>query len=354
MKRIVLYTMALLMALISSAQITITSTDLLDVGDSIQLATVDSIPAGFSPGPAGPDMHWDFSNLTSDIATVFSFVDPAATPYGASFPTSNIAMEGMMAGYDIEGWIYGTKNLSAFQIDGGGGSYGVFEDIVVPFNPAEVMFDFPVNYLDSLDQTTTIDIRLDSPEPAVDSIRVKVVSYVESKIDGWGEVMTPVWTGEVLRFRDVRTNIDSTWVKVVFFWVFLETNTNTTITYKYMANDLGYPVLQFNANADETQFSGVSYMLDAGVGEEELPMLDELAFEVFPNPAHDMIYCKLKDSFEGQLFVYDLAGQQIYQQQVTSNQKQLKIDVSDYPAGMYQVVLKGNDQVYSVKKFIVN
>ncbi len=338
----------------SFSQITITSTDLMDVGDSILLANVDSIPPGFGPGSAGPDQHWDFSNLTKDTVVVLSFVDPSTTPYGSEFPLSNIAVEGMVvSGYGIEGWAYGTKTQSLFQIDGAAGSYDVLEDIVAPFDPPEVMFDFPVNYLDSLDQTTTIDIRIDSPEPAVDSIRVKVVTSVFSRVDAWGEVISPVWIGDVLRFRDVRTTIDSSWAKVLFFWVFLETNTNTGVTYKYMANNVGYPVLQFNADTSETEFSGVSYMLDAGVGETELPSISQLAFDIFPNPAHDIIYCKLNDSFEGQLIIYNMTGKQMNQQPVTSNQRQIKLDVSDYQPGMYQVVLKGEGQVYSMKKVIV-
>lgn len=354
MKRTVLSIITVLMILTSSAQITITSIDLLDVGDSILLANVDSIPPGFGPGSAGPDQHWDFSNLTKDATAVLSFVDPSTTPYGAEFPLSNIAVEGMVvSGYGIEGWAYGTKTTSLFQIDGAGGSYDVFEDIVIPFDPPEVMFDFPVNYLDVIEQTSTIDIRIDSPEPAVDSLRVKVVTSVDSRVDAWGEVMTPVWIGDVLRFRDVRTTIDSSWAKVLFFWVFLETNTNTGVTYKYMANNVGYPVLQFNADTSDTDFSGVSYMLDAGVGETELLTLSQVAFDVFPNPAHDIIYCKLNDSFEGQLIIYDMTGKQMNQQPVARNQQQIKLDVSDYHPGMYQVVLKGEGQVYSVKKVIV-
>ncbi len=353
MKRTVLSIIAMLMILVLSAQITITSTDLMDVGDSILLANVDSIPPDFGPGSAGPDQHWDFSNLTKDTVVVLSFVDPSTTPYGADFPLSNIAVEGMVvSGYGIEGWAYGTKTLSLFQIDGAAGSYDVLEDIVVPFDPPEVMFDFPVNYLDSLDQTTTIDIRIDSPEPAVDSIRIKVVTSVFSRVDAWGEVISPVWIGDVLRFRDVRTTIDSSWAKVLFFWVFLETNTNTGVTYKYMANDVGYPVLQFNADTSETEFSGVSYMLDAGVGETELPAISQLAFDVFPNPASDVIYIKLHDSYEGELIIYDLSGRKIHQQPVTSNQQQLSIDVSDFPAGMYQVVARAEKQM-SVKKLLV-
>jgi hypothetical protein len=338
----------------AQGQITITSTDLLDVGDSIQLANVDTIPVGFNPGPSGPDMHWDFSNLTHDTAMILSFVDPATTPYGASFPASNIAVEGMVASFGLEGWAYGTKNLSVFQIDGAGGSYDIFEDIVVPFDPPEVVFDFPVNYLDSLHQSTIIDIRLDSPEPAVDSIRVKLVSSLDSRVDAWGEVMTPVWTGEVLRFRDVRTTIDSSWVKLLFFWIFLETNTNTSITYKYMANDLGYPVLQFNANADETEFSGVTYMLVPGVGTEELSAPDEISFQVYPNPANDLVCFRLQAAgVEGEVAIYNLQGKLLYARPVTGTQQELKIDVSAYPAGIYQMVLQTDGGRITAKKFVV-
>ena len=337
-----------------SAQITITSGDLMDAGDSVQLANVVTVPAGFKPGPAGPDMHWDFTNLTSDTSEVLRFVDPAETPYGASFPSSNIAIEGKVAGYDVEGWAYGTKNLSLFQIDGAGGSYDIFEDIVVPFNPPEVMFDFPLNYLDSLDQSTTIDIRLDSPEPTVDSIRVKVVTSLDSRVDAWGELMTPVWTGQVLRIREVRTTIDSAWIKLLFFWVFLEANSNTSVTYKYMGNNVGYPSLQFNADTSENVFSGVNYVLDAGVGVKELAFRDGLTFDLFPNPADDMIHIRMKDSeAEGAISVFDISGRQLMRIPLKRDQQEYAIDVSAYPIGIYQLVMTADGRGASARKFVV-
>ena len=353
MKHFILSMVLLFSCLIAFNQITILSDDLLDVGDSVVLANADTVPSGFDPGPPGANLHWDFSGIVMDTTSQLNFLDPATTPYAASFPNSNVAVEGIVDGLGLEGWAYGTKNLSFFQIDGAGGSYDIFDDIVVPFDPPEIMFDFPMNYLDSLDQTTTIDLRLDSPDPAADSIRIKVVTSVESRIDAWGELTTPVWTGEVLRRRDVRVTTDSSWVKLFFFWLFLETNTNTSVTYMYMANDLGYPALQFNSNIEGTEYSMVTYLLNAGVGEAELPALSQLAFDVFPNPAHDIIYCKLNDSFEGQLIIYSMTGKQMNQQAVTINQQKFKLNVSDYPAGMYQMVLIANGGDVSAKKFVV-
>jgi hypothetical protein len=354
MKTTILSIISLLIALSGSAQITITVDDLMDVGDSVNLAAVDSIPAGFSPGPAGANQHWDFSDLIMDTVYTLNFIDPATTPYGASFPTSNIATEGLVESFGAEGYAYATRNMSLFQIDGFAGSYDIIEDLVVPFNPPEVMFDFPVNYLDSLNQTSVMDVRVDSPEPGADSLRIKVVTSVDSHVDAWGELTTPTWVGDVLRFRDERRTIDSAWVKILFFWIFLETNTTEVVTYKYMANDVGYPVMQFNSNPDGTEYSMVNYVYYAGVGSEELIAPQEISFRVYPNPAQDVIHFWVQDlDAEAEVSIFNLQGQQLYAIPIGSNQQQLDIDVSAYVPGIYQMVLKTNAGQVSARKFIV-
>lgn len=331
------------------SQITINADDLMDAGDSVRLAAVDTLPPGFEPGPAGPDQLWDFSALTMDSVYQVNFLDPANTPYASSFPASNIAAEGLVE----YGWAYATKNSFLFQIDGAAGSYDMFEDVVAPFNPPEVMFSFPANYLDSMEQTSTIDVTIDSPEPLIDSIRLKVVSEISSKIDAWGEIITPEWTGEVLRFRDERLAIDSSWIKTFGFWIYLESNSTFSVMYKYMGNDIGFPVLQFNVDESGTEYSLVSYMLDVGVGQGELPVPEEIAFDLYPNPASDVIYCCLDDGIRGQLLIYDLNGRQVHHQSIAGSQLQFSIDVSALPTGMYQLVLRSKEKVLSTKKIIV-
>lgn len=353
MKRITSLISGLLLVLSTTAQITIFSTDLFDVGDSVNLAGVDSIPPGFGPGSAGPDQHWDFSNLLKDSTYTLTFIEPDSTPYAASFPNSNIAVEGLIEGFDVEGYAYATKNMTLFQIDGFGGSYDIFEDIVVPFEPPEVMFDFPVNYLDSSLQTSVLDITIESPEPAADSVRIKLTTTVDSKVDAWGELMTPVWTGQVLRIKDVRHTIDSAWVKILFFWVFLESNEQTAITYKYMASGAGYPVLQFNADTSGMEYTMINYHLDVSVGMEELLENKETEFDVYPNPAHGIVYCKMHNAeVEGELMIYDISGRLIVSQPVASSQKLYSFDLSKNPPGLYQVVLKTQES-FSAKKLLV-
>lgn len=354
MKHLILFLASALFCTIGFGQITITVDDLMDVGDSVNLAGVDSIPGGFNPGPAGPNQHWDFSSLVMDTLYTLNFVDPANTTYGASFPFSNIATEGLVEGFGAEGFAYATRNASLFQIDGFAGSYDIIEDLVVPFDPPEVMFDFPVNYLDILNQTSVMDVKIESPEPGADSVRIKVVTSVQSTVDAWGELTTPIWIGEVLRFRDVRTTIDSTWIKLFFFWVYLESNTSEVITYKYMANNIGYPVMQFNSNLDSTEYTMMNYVYDAGVGTRELSSVDEISFQIYPNPAQDVIHLIIQDlEAKGELAIYSMLGKQLYSNLVIADQKNIDIDVSAYPAGVYQMVLRTDKNALATKKFVV-
>lgn len=353
MKKIATVISVLLLYLSSTAQITITFDDLLGVGDSVELAAVDTVPPGFNPGPSGPDQSWDFSSLEMDNSYFLGFIDPASTPYAASFPSSNIASEGLIEGFGAEGYAYATKNLSVFQIDGFAGSYDVFEDIVVPFEPAEVMFDFPVNYLDSMEQTSVLQVKIESTEPGIDSIWLKLVTTVETKVDAWGEVTTPAWTGEVLRIKDYRVSIDTVRIKVLNFWLFLESSTNISQTYKYMTNDLGYPVLQFNADETGTEFTMVNYLLDVNTGLQEIEK-GATAFTIYPNPAKDKLYCSREDgSFEGEIMIIDITGRVLNLLNFNKGSKLQTIDISAYPSGLYQALLKRENGRISYKKFVV-
>lgn len=333
------------------AQITITSNDLLDVGDSVNLANVEDMPPGFDPGPPGTGQHWDFSAFVMDTNSMIYFSDPAGTPYASSFPTSNIAVEGMVE----EGWAYTTKNTFLFQIDGVAGSYDIFEDVVAHFDPPEIMFSFPVNYLDSMEQTTTMEVVILSPEPPADSVRVKAVTTVSTKVDAWGELTTPIWSGDVLRIRDVRIMIDSTWIKLIGFWIYLETNTTISINYKYMANDVGYPVVQFSVDTSGTEYSVINYHLDAGLGENELYADNDIVFDIFPNPASTSIYCRmLKAEVEGEMVIYDLTGREMDKVMILPGTKQYRVDVSAYPPGLYHMILKTASEILGQKKLVVN
>jgi hypothetical protein len=354
MKKVFLSISLLVSFYLAFAQITITHEDLLDVGDSVELAGVENIPPGFGPGPSGPNQYWDFSNLTADTLYTLGFIDPTLTPYASSFPFSNVAAEGLIEGFGAEGFAYATKNSSVFQIDGFAGSYDVFEDVAVPFEPAEVMFDFPVNYLDSMIQTSVLQARVDSPEPGIDSIWLKMVSTVETKVDAWGEVVTPKFTGNVLRIKDYRTTIDTVFIKVIGFWIYLESSTSVSQTYKYMTNGLGYPVIQFNTDESGTEFTMINYLMDVNTVLQDVSR-QEHDFRVYPNPSSDILYIDIAErSFSGEIIIFDVMGRMTEKHVIEHASEVHKLDVSSYAPGLYQAVLKDNNTLVGKKKFVVN
>jgi hypothetical protein len=196
------------------------------------------------------------------------------------------------------------------------------------------MFSFPINYLDSLEQTSTIQIVIPSPDPPADSIRVKVVITVNSKVDGWGELTTPVWTGDVLRFRDTRVTIDSIWVKLIGFWIYLESSTDISIIYKYMANDLGYPAMQFNSDTSGTEYSAINYLLNAGVGLSGSRVNKELECQIYPNPAGQVLNVRWNDRQSGNFSIIDMFGRQVLQRNF-SNSNEIKLLTTDLSKGLY-------------------
>ena len=60
------------------------------VGDSYTVATGTWDE---NAGPDGANVTWDFSGLDNSNTTALNVLDPAGTPSGASYPTSNTAIQ---------------------------------------------------------------------------------------------------------------------------------------------------------------------------------------------------------------------------------------------------------------------
>lgn len=111
-----------------------------------------------------------------------------------------------------------------------------------------------------------------------------------------------------------------------------------------------------------------------GVAISELTNVHNDAFVIFPNPASSEIHCRLsvcRNFNEGGLvvdclsagasakagrfsmFIYDMYGKTQEKIQIPKGQEQLRIDVSNYPAGIYIAVLKNEKRILGRRKFVV-
>jgi hypothetical protein len=332
----------------ASGQITITLDDLVNVGDTVNIADVDDVPPGFDPGPPGASQHWDFSGFIMDTNYYLYFVDPASTPFAASFPTSNMVIEGLID----SAYIYTTRNSFVYQIDGLAGTYDIFENVVAPFEPPEIMFSFPLNYLDSMQQTIVVDVTIASPQPPADSLRLKVVSEINDKVDAWGTLTTPVSTYDVLRIREIRIATDSVWMKLLGFWLYVESLTEITLKYTYMANDLGIQVAEIESDTSGNNYNNISYLLAEDpifVKEEEIA----IDLRVFPNPASSVMNVAWDERHNGSFLLMDMQGKTVLEK-AFENTSDIRINTSALPQGfyLYQLAFKGEKDITSGKVLV--
>ena len=76
--------------------------------------------------------------------------------------------------------------------------------------------------------------------------------------------------------------------------------------------------------------------------------------KVYPNPANEYLNCRLHTA-DGKslLLIYDMFGRKQDEMRIPRGQKEIQIDVSAYPAGIYLAVLKNKKRILERRKFVV-
>jgi hypothetical protein len=83
---------------------------------------------------------------------------------------------------------------------------------------------------------------------------------------------------------------------------------------------------------------------------------EETVLPVYPNPAQDIISIdlkKLNDDGPVQVSIYNMTGSTVYQDQVSgSNQQNIKVKTSSFPAGIYFVRAESETKISGQKLII--
>jgi hypothetical protein len=188
-------TLLMLLPFLGEAQ-TIQGSAFPAIGSTYSLTLADT--SGVQPGNSGTGMTWDFSTLVnSGIIQVDSFLMPSATPYGATFPTADIADHEINPGTNY--YVYYHNNGSAYQRIG-----NVQPDTVIYSDPANE-FPYPVSY-----GNTFSDTYYASYHQTTGGDLVHMSGVVSETADGSGTIILPTGTyGNVLRVSGTRTEHDT-------------------------------------------------------------------------------------------------------------------------------------------------
>ncbi len=325
MKKLLLLGAASFSAFTSFSQIVLEAADFPVAGDSIYQGTDTLIPLSITPGSAGADQTWDFSQLRTRQGNTIHFADPATLPSGSSFPDAFLAVE------QFGGWAFADSSNGTVEITGFAGDFtGLGTDMDIPFQDPQTIFVFPATYLDNYIDTSIIYVSMEAPAELVaqspipiDSIRFKRFSEIQSEIDGWGTVITPLQSYSALRQRNVEHNVDSIWIYATLLggWGLLpgqlvgfeNPRVSDIHRYNYIIKEIGYYAVSLTTNLNDSveraTFLSNESQCCFGAGVEETNITE--AFTVYPNPASNGFSIRLEVNDKLLYAVFDVTGKQV-------------------------------------------
>ena len=330
----------------SFGQITVTNTDLMNVGDIIYQAYDDDAASSISLGNAGPNQIWDFSALQVIEYDTTEFIDPVGTPFGADHPTANLCID------DNGEYIYINKNAQSLSLVG-------FDDYPYPIIVAPLPLAYgqstilgSVVIMDSvlensfLPDSMAVFITLGQAQQ-IDSIKILIESSTEFNVDAFGDVIIPMGTFDALRLKtdDVTTTDYFVYCSDTIFgngsWypmpaAIFPSEVEITSSYSWWTND---PLVKFVLVQIEVDSVGGINAVD--FMHSPLPSsvtdLSSNNFNIYPIPATNNLTIEAQNNEFTSLNLVDVTGKVILKKEFTQS---TSLDVSHIAKGMYYLNLK--------------
>lgn len=347
----------LLLAQLGWTQITITSADFPQGGDTTITSTTDDFNIDIAT--TGANSMWDFSNLNvstqkidtfydvSEANTIFQFVfnNGFTNPdYESTYFTPWNDVDFSMAdqvGLSIENPIL-FKKIASDKVENTG--FGlVANGIPIPASSdtIDMEYQLPLNYSDIWTSNSYTNLDLN---PAFDGI-FRRYQQRNSVVDGWGQIMTPYGTFDALRVRSVIDSQDSVYVSFGGFggqWI--ELPTPTTIEYTWLANGQKSPV--FKVTTQDVGGTETITNVEFKDLKRDFASLQSSAVEltIYPNPTTTTINV-MADQTILSCSLYALDGKLL--QEIQPKKSQTSLDVSQLENGNYILHIKGDSFYYT-------
>jgi len=340
----------------STAQISITSSDMPGTGDAMRLSN-NITTGGVDYTQTGENYTWDFSTLFPLTQTVDTFANVSSVPFLYQlvfFPNivANLAKPfldfDLIPGLDVTDPYLFYMNTNSNYKDVG---FAVtFNSIPIPikFDEPDILYDFPLNYGNVDSSNSGFELGLANLGFAgIDRKRVNTV-------DGWGTLITPYGTFDALRLKSHVFETDTIYIDSIGFGTTIERD---YIEYKWMGNNKGLPLLQVTEELGLVRVAYIDSIRNPTTTITEGD-LSEFSIDVFPNPARNNATISVNGNQTGSvsLSVFNMAGlkvKDVYSGSLNPGKQNFKIDLSGIPEGIYLIRIETLDGVYS-KKLIIN
>ncbi len=373
MRRLILGFSFFVYAIITSAQITIESNTLPDIGDELEYTNLilsqDSLTT-FKE--TGENRIWTFNEFDLGGQMLETYQDINTTTLADSFPDSDMIVTlGLFTAaarreanrITING--INTEGFGGFEIDA---SLQLSSDYTIRETPlsfgtinsddADVIFTFDAGLIPFLDSIDLMGL-----PGAIDSIRVTTSLSREEEVVGWGTVNVMDQSREVLQVREENFTdiILEVGIDLAGFLLWFDVTDliamagaggggQSSTTYRFLEADSKLSVIEFTENIFADSLGNNMQILTARTGLEldisstdDVSLFDPLSIDVFPNPTSDVVTIKVNNyNQEVDVEIYNSVGQKVGQWANLANGSML--DVTQINNGHYIIVAHTDDR----------
>jgi hypothetical protein len=335
---------------VAFSQIILQENDFASPGDTVRMSLTDQTSVDYNATDTA--FIWDFSSLTANSQFLREFTSIGFSPVQLNFGI--LAPQDYQASYFIPETNFPLDQLNGFlpvtltdprsyqksmtdSITKVGFSVKVSGvDVAFPSDTIETKYKFPMTYQQVF---TTKGYTFIDLSPAAE-LKVKQLRYVTSTVDGYGQLVLPIGTFDVLRVKREINEIDSIYQSFFGAPSWFGAPPFQTTEYEWIAQnkkDVLLKIVVNNANGTD-QIQAIEYQdiylgLDASIDE------NKFIFSAYPNPTNDYINIKSTTPIK-EASLFDAKGMKL--EVITLFDKtELSIDLRDYSPGFYILNLDG-------------
>ncbi len=330
------------------AQVSIVESDFANPGDTLRISVASQTVN--DPAQTGMAMTWDYSSLTANSQFVREFTSIGFSPVQFTFGV--FAPQDYQASYFIPENTLPVDQLNGFlpvslsdprsyqksmqdSITKVGFSIKVSGvDVAFKSDTIETKYQFPMTFQQVFHTNgyTFIDLN-----PAAD-FKIKQHRSVTSTLDGYGQLILPFGTFDVLRLKREINEIDSIYQTFFGAGTWIGTPPIQTVEYEWIGQNNKDALLKIVLanNNGTSQIRTIEYQdiylgLDAGLSENGLEA------SVFPNPTSNGVEVKSSSPLS-MIRLLDSKGT-LLDEFVDLNSLTYKIDLSNFGQGLYFLML---------------
>jgi hypothetical protein len=244
MKRIIGVLILGVMAAGGRAQITVTSNDMPQAGDTLRVSMTNVVTVDYTK--TAYDTTWDFSMLTPVTQRVEGFVGMASVPpeYWFVFIPSVVSNLASPTNTNLQIPGFPVSDSYTFFNNTGSGFNDVGSAYKVAGIPLPMKYDVPDLYY-----SFPLSPGMNWNSASQASISLPSMAYMRTSrtrtsiADGWGTLITPFGTFNTIRVKSVLIQDDSVYLDTLGVGIPMYRDITQ---YKWLANGEGIPVLQVN------------------------------------------------------------------------------------------------------------